>query len=113
MTPAEYQYFVAAYRHILLNPSEFHEGFDDWLYDNIDIQRRFDAEALGIVKTGRVHYSAYIIVQYLRHYTNLRTKGGDFKISNNWTPSMARLFGFMHPQHKNLFSYHELFRRSR
>lgn len=103
------QYLNLALRHILLNPDEFEDGFDDWVYDNLHIQRRFDQEALAVAQSGRTHYSAYIIVQYIRHWTALYSTSGELKISNNWTPSIARLFAFMHPQHKDLFDFHELF----
>lgn len=107
------QYLKKALRYVLLNPDEFCEGFDDWLIDNIDIQRKFDVEALRIVATGRTHYSAYTIREYIRHHTALRQKNSDLKLSNNWTPSIARVFAFMNPQHKDLFQFNELFVRKR
>jgi hypothetical protein len=99
------QYLKSALRHVLLHPGRFRRGFDDWLLDNLHVQRRFDVEALHVASTGRTYYSAYTIVEYLRHHTALRGRGEDFKINNLWRASMARLFADMHPQHKDLFKY--------
>lgn len=99
------QYLDAALRIVVHQPRTFKRGFDDWLIDNVHIQRQFDAEALRAVTAGRRHYSAYTIVEYLRHHTTLRQCGGDFKINNLFRASMARLFAAMYPQHKDLFEY--------
>lgn len=106
MTDQQYQ--NAALRVILTRPWAFWKGFDDWILDNLDIQRAFDAQALAVIAQGREHYSAYTIVEYLRHDTFLRQadrRRGLLKINNNLTASMARLFGCMHPQHRGLFEY--------
>lgn len=105
MTDQQYQ--NAALRVILTRPWAFWDKFDDWLIDNLDIQRAFDAQALAVIAQGRSHYSAYTIVEYLRHDTFLRQvqKHDMLKINNNLTASMARLFGCMYPQHKDLFEY--------
>jgi len=94
---------------IYTRPDEFKAGFDDWIYDNFQFQKFFNDEALKVVASGRKHYSAYIIIQYMRHYTNMHSIGDEQKISNNWTPSIARMFGYMYPAHAGLFDYHELF----
>lgn len=101
------QYLNIALRIIVTRPWAFWIKFDDWLIDNLDIQRAFDAQALAVVAQGREHYSAYTIVEYLRHDTFLRQVQAHsmLKINNNLTASMARLFGCMYPQHKGLFEY--------
>ncbi len=106
------QFLRLALKIIYLHPDEFRAGFDDWIYDNVPFQRVFNDEALAVVKSGRTHYSAYIIIQYLRHYTAMRSIGDYQKISNDWTPSIARLFGYMYPAESGIFDYHQLFGRT-
>ena len=84
-------------------PSQFREGFGGWLQQNVAIQRAFENEALAVIAAGRDHYSAYTIVEYLRHWTFLRDAGFGFKVDQNWGSSMSRLFVHMHPQHLKLF----------
>jgi len=103
------EYYAKAYTFIITHPQKFRPGFEDWLWDNIDIQRAFDAEAIAVVLSGRTHYSAYTIAEYLRHHTNLKSRGTqDFKLPNNWRSNMSRMFAFMYPQYKDLFQYNEL-----
>lgn len=91
----------------MTRPWAFWAKFDDWLIDNLAVQRAFDTQALAVAAQGREHYSAYTIVEYLRHDSFLRQTQTHsmFKINNNLTASMARLFGCMHPQHRGLFEY--------
>jgi hypothetical protein len=99
------QYFAQAYLTYLKFPKQFKEGFDDWLWDNLSIQRAFDAEALKVAATGRQSYSTGTIIEYLRHYTFLRQTNSEYKLDQNWGSSMARMFIHMHPQHKDLLRY--------
>lgn len=101
MTDAEY--IAAAFRVVLQNRRAFRAGFEDWLWDNVTLQRAFDAEALKVAAAGRAHYSAYTIAEYLRHSTAFFERGLEFKLNNSWVSSMARLFSCMHPQHRRLF----------
>lgn len=100
-----------ALAYVYEHPDDFREGFDDWLLDNFDIQLFFNKEAVAIAKTGRQHYSAYTLVEYLRHHTMLRSTDADFKINNLFRASMSRLFAAMHPEYKDLFAYRTLFCR--
>ena len=103
------EYYAKAFVFIIVNPSEFRPGFADWLWLNIDIQRAFDAEAIAVAVSGRAHYSAYTIAEYLRHHTNLKSKGtNDYKLPNNWRSNMVRMFAFMYPQYEYLFQFNEL-----
>ena len=102
------QYYAQAFIFTVSCPDEFREGFADWLWVNIEMQRAFDAEALNVVAAGRSHYSAYTIAEYLRHHTAITQVGGDLKLNNNWVSSMARCFAYMHPQSVKLFEYREM-----
>lgn len=102
MTSADYQFVLGAYRIILRFPRQFRDGFDNWLWDNVAIQRAFEKEALAVVAAGRTHYSPYTIIEYIRHWTLLSDANSGFKIDQNWGSSMARLFVHKHPQHADL-----------
>lgn len=99
------EYYAEAYVIIITFPDQFREGFADWLYDNIALQRELDKEALRVVEKGVTHYSAHTIIEYMRHYTMLADSGGEFKINELWSSSMARMFAHMHPQHADLFEF--------
>lgn len=99
------QFIVAAYAIILRFPGQFRKGFDDWLWDNVSVQRAFEAEALAVAATKRTHYSAYTIVEYLRHHTMLRSTNDEFKVNQAWTSSMARLFAHMNPPQSELLKF--------
>ena len=101
------EFYKAGYIITVMYPSQFRTGFADWLYDNVDIAQAFEAEALAVAATGRKRYSAYTIIEYLRHWTFLREASSEFKLDQNWGSSLARLFIHMHPDlsgfmpHKN------------
>ena len=99
------QFWQGAYIISLKFPGQFRAGFVDWLYDNVALQRTFESEALKIVSTGRQHYSAYTIIEYMRHHTLLTSKLDEFKINQAWTSSMARLFAHMNPNCHDFFEY--------
>lgn len=94
-----------AYPIIYRFPDQFRDGFDDWLWDNTDLQKEFEREALVVAGKGRTLYSAHTIIEYMRHYTMLADAGSEFKINEAWTSSMARLFAHMNPKHKNLLKF--------
>lgn len=93
------------------NREMFSEEFIRFLPDNLHVYRAFEKEALLIHAKGRVHYSAYTIIQVLRHHSSLRENGGEWKISNNHTPCLSRLFKLLNPQAANLFTTHARFTR--
>lgn len=64
--------------------------FVHWLEDNPKIYQAFRAFALDAVAKKRERFSAYMIRERVRWYTNIEY-GGRFKISNNLTPYIARL----------------------
>lgn len=68
--------------------------FTDWLLDpaNIQLWRRFKAEADRVVSRGRKHYSARTIIEVIRHETMLADADPDYKVNNNAAPDMARFY---------------------
>lgn len=89
------------------HPVEFWCDFDIWLLENIGIYKLFEAQSLRVVATGRTHYGAARITEWLRHETGMAEASGEFKINNNYRADMARLFGMRYPQHAGLFAVRE------
>lgn len=88
-------------------PMFFRPGFQDWLEQNYSIWLAFEAEAIKTWKAGRRHYGANTIIEYLRHNTLLADRDAEYKISDKWTSSIARLFAMMHADMATLFEFKE------
>ncbi len=86
-------------------PDQFRAGFYTWLSDNWTLYHRFEQQGIAVAMRGRKHYSAYTIVEYLRHETMLRDQDEEFKLNQAWSSSMARLFAHLNPQHADLFEF--------
>jgi hypothetical protein len=84
---------------------KFSEGFQAWLMANWSIYLEFESQAHKVINSGRKHYSARTIVEYIRHNTLLAETGGEFKINNNSVADLARLFGIRNPVAVDLFEY--------
>ena len=87
---------------------EIPNSYCDWLVDNIHVWEAFETEAFSVIAKGFKHYSARTIVHYLRHYSAIEEQGSKFKIKNGHSPYLARLFALVHPEHKEIFSYHKV-----
>lgn len=86
---------------------QFTEAFLDYLPANVAVFAAFEREALTIIRRGFVHYSARTIIEVLRHHSALAEVDGKFKLDNDFTPGLARLFGLAHPEHADLFALRE------
>lgn len=87
------------------NEAEFRPGFVAWATENWNLYKAFENEALHIAQSGRKHYSARTISEYLRHETTHRDENSAFKINDHITPDLARLFALRNPLYSNLFAY--------
>jgi hypothetical protein len=85
--------------------TEFRPGFTNWATQNWVLYLAFEAEALHIARSGRTHYSARTIGEYLRHQTTHREINSPFKLNDHTIPDMARLFALRNPAHASLFAY--------
>jgi len=85
--------------------TEFRPGFTTWVMQNWTLYLAFEAEALHIAHSGRTHYSARTIGEYLRHQTTHREINSPFKLNDHTIPDMARLFALRNPAHASLFAY--------
>lgn len=92
-----------------LAPSIFSPDFRAWLLANEHIARAFVDQADVIRTHGRDHYSARTILHWLRHHTAM-SEGPDgtlFKINNNVSASLARLYMLARPEATGFFKIRE------
>lgn len=87
------------------NADKFPDDFLEWLPENIHVFEAFAQEAFSVIKRGFTHYSAYTIVEFLRHHSAIRESGGEWKINNNHRPYLARLFDLVYPASAGLWEY--------
>lgn len=85
------------------NAHLFRVDFPAWLDQNEAIFRRFVQEADRIWASGRRHYSARTIGEYLRHETALREQNITFKLNDHIWPDLARLYLLLRPDHTGFF----------
>lgn len=77
-----------------------------WLSDNLIIWEAFESEALKVIARGHQRYSSKTIMEFLRHHSMLKeTSETPWKLNNNHTAYLSRLFAMVHPQHAGLFSF--------
>lgn len=90
------------------HPDKFCEEFLKWLPDNQHVWDAFVYEVSRVRKRGFKHYSARTIIHFLRHHTSVSEAPDDgWKINNNHSPYMARLYDLCFPQHAGLWSYRD------
>lgn len=84
---------------------QFTEAFLDFLPENVHVYDAFEREAHRVVARGFKHYSSKTIIEVLRHHSALEQVGGGWKLNNNTTPYLARLFSLMNPANADLFEF--------
>lgn len=78
--------------------------FMAWLRENKAMYGHWRAFAQAALRKGRTRFSAYMIRERVRWYVNV-DYGGEYKISNNVTPYMARVLALDLPQLQEVFSF--------
>tara|TARA_R110000822_G_scaffold35007_14_gene98910 strand:+ start:152 stop:472 length:321 start_codon:yes stop_codon:yes gene_type:complete len=86
---------------------KFTTEFMDWLPDNLHVWDAFVEETMKIRRRGYKHYSARTIVHVLRHHSAISETSSEWKINNNHSPYLARLFDLMFPAFAGMFEYRE------
>ncbi len=83
--------------------SGYPDGFFHWLQHNDHIWEQFERH--GLTMAGkRERYSARTIIEVMRWNSDIREKKKLFKLSNNMTPGLARLWMAKHGHnHKKFF----------
>jgi hypothetical protein len=99
---------VTALTFVRSKPTAFRPDFLAWLEKNWEIYRAFEREADRIRARGHKHWSARTIIHWLRHETALRENGSDWKINNNASPDLARLYVMMNPGTDDFFEFRVL-----
>jgi len=68
------------------------------------IFQRFTLEA---VDSGRKNFGGFYVINRIRWFSLVESKGDPFKISNNWSPFLTRLFHEAHHEHSDFFRCHK------
>lgn len=84
---------------------DFPDDFLEWIPENLHVFDAFTVEAIKIKNKGFKHYSARTIIHVLRHHSAVAETGSEWKINNNHSPYLARLFDLVFPHHAGLFEY--------
>lgn len=94
--------FEWAIKIIARDAEDYRHDFPSWLSLNWHVFKGFEREALRVA-ARRSHYSAKTIYEVLRHHSLLAEKAGEWKLNNNFTGDLARLFEAMHPEARGFF----------
>lgn len=91
----------------LAHAGHFSDEFLNWLPHNMHVWRAFELEAFRVHARGFRHYSARTIVHVLRHHTAVAEAEADrhWKVNNNHSPYLARLFDLVHPDKAGMWEY--------
>jgi hypothetical protein len=87
------------------NQEKFTDKFLEWLPNNLHIWNAFAIEAAKIKNRGFKHYSSRTIVHFLRHHSALMEESSMWKIDNDISPYLSRLFDVRYPEMKGLWEY--------
>ncbi len=87
------------------NAGQFSAEFLAWLPLNLHVWRAFEIEAIRVHVRGFTHYSSKTIVHVLRHHSALHEAGDGWKLNNNHSPYLARLFDLAHPTRAGMWEY--------
>jgi hypothetical protein len=82
--------------HIVAKFKKFH-------MDNPHVYPLFKRFSFEAMKSGRNYFSTQMILERIRWYIEIETKGDVFKINNNHAPCYARLLMVEHPELGNFF----------
>lgn len=81
---------TAAMLEALKHPG-FQSDFAEWAHENTHIVHAFFSSADAVAQYRSI-YSARTITEHLRHESLVRDRGSEWKINNNRTPDLARLY---------------------
>ena len=75
-----------------------------WHKANPKVWEKFEEYTFQAIESGMKHYSQWAIVNRIRWNKEIETRGGEFKISNDYICFYARLFHALHPEYKDFFT---------
>jgi len=79
-----------------------------WHKKNPHVYRLFERFTHEAIARGHKHLSAWLIVNRIRWETTVVTRGGEFKISNDYIAYYARLFHALNPEYEGFFRTHKM-----
>ena len=93
------------FRTAAAHPGAFRNEMGEWLQyrANFFIWGAFHSHADKVWNSGRRHYSARTIGEFLRHQTVLAEHSDEFKINDHLWPDLARLYMLVHPERSGFF----------
>ena len=77
--------------------------FLKWLSKNPDVWIEFVNLSLMAIRSGRKHYSAWLIAARIRCDREIMSSDGDYKISNERIGWLARYFHHKYPDYKGFY----------
>lgn len=80
------------------------EKWWNWASKNPHVWQLFCKYAFEMIAAGKKKGSAWDVINRIRWHEEIETKGGEFKISNDFIGWYARMFIKKYPQHANLFT---------
>ena len=94
------------------NPDQFRDNFAVYLFNNIPLWNEFVKIAFRLINAGVTHYSCRAIIHIIRYHTIVGDTETKFKVSNNWTADISRLFMLRYPQYDGFFRTKESTQRA-
>lgn len=91
-------------------PTEYREGFKEWLEGNPRLWFEFERRADMLWRRGRKHFGAKAIWESIRFDTAMaeeETDDSKYRLNNSWTSSLARLYLAHHPDRREFFETRE------
>ena len=79
-----------------------------WHKENPQVYSMFSSYAHALINAGLTHSSAWLIINRMRWQTAIETKGGVFKISNDYIAYYARLWMVHNPKYDGFFRTKQL-----
>ena len=79
-----------------------------WHKQNPQVWNKFKEYTLEAVNSGRSSYSHWAIINRIRWNREIETRGGEFKISNDYICFYARLFHAEYPEYGEFFHLKQL-----
>lgn len=96
-----------AARHIIRTSTEYAPDFEHWIVHNWPVYQEFERRALALCEKGRTHLGSKMIWEVMRYYSLLAEKDNLFRLNNNRTADVARLFEALNPQYQGTFEFRE------
>lgn len=80
-----------------------YEDFLRYHKENPEVYKLFARFTYQVIDKGRKRFGAKMIMERIRWYTNIETKGEVYKVSNNYTAFYSRLFEKRNKKYKGFF----------